>query len=478
MPPAYQSIYDELKPKLEQLIASVDEKWDGTKSEVFFCSDLSICNTQIQKTRLLTPGYYALTVQMMDALVDMGMKAVRFNFSYPFLVTGFPESDRYLDLFGRIVQAAKARNMTVFIKCTSTNTNPDYGAADPAVDAFMNQLTSSRYKTEKRQMIETIIQILRPDYLTVEDEPETMEAATGLVYTPDSLENYIAYFLDGLDKAGCRIGAGVGSWEPRAYVDRLVEIPGLDYLDIHVYPVNLNFVDDNLFYIQEKAEAFGKPLVFGECWLNKTGIQDIGSDLTPVDRFKRDVFGFWFPLDSLYTRLLADFAYYSDAEIVTLYWTSLFFNTLEYQDGYKDLSADSLYALTIPQALENMQNRIFSPIGRFYRDIITEAAQTPVIVDDRSLRTASTQFELRGNYPNPFNSETTIRYTVTGEIPGPLEIALFNHKGERVKTLVHGVHAAGDYQIRFSGYRLPSGLYICRILAENRCHTRKMLLLK
>ena len=60
----------------------------------------------------------------------------------------------------------------------------------------MDQLKTSRYKTEKRQMIETIIQELQPDYLTIEDEPETMEAATGLVYTPDSLVSYLAYFLD------------------------------------------------------------------------------------------------------------------------------------------------------------------------------------------------------------------------------------------------------------------------------------------
>gem|GEM_PF-1788144 len=478
VPTVYEDAYSQLETKLEQLKATVHRLWDGEKYPTRFCSDLSICNTQIQKTKLLSPGYYALTVQMLDALADMGMSAVRFNFSYPFLVGTFPDSDAYLDLFRRIVQAARDRQFTVFIKCTSTNTNPEYGSVDSTVIAFMNGLTVSRYRTEKKQMIQTIIEILEPDFFTIEDEPETMEDATGLDYSPDSLASFIQHFLDGLDKGGCLIGAGVGTWEPLDYVDRLVAIPGLDYLDIHVYPVNFDFFDDRLFYISDRAMTAGKKLVLGECWLFKTSDQDILAQLPVSEKFKRDVFSFWFPLDSVYTRLLADFAYYAKAEIVTLYWSPLFFHCLEYQPGYEDLSSDSLFSLTMPQALQNMSEGRLSAIGQYYSEIISEANDATPVPEDRCSLSESWDFELTEAFPNPFNPETTIGYTVSCGFEGIVDLSLYDSRGRYIRTLVKRHHPPGRYRVVLHADDLPSGLYYYRLKVGDWQKAKKMILLR
>ena len=481
VPVFYQNTYDEIEAKLQQIDHSLNQKWDGTLHPTRFCSDVSICNTQIQKTELLTPGYYVLTIQMLDALVEMGMTAVRFNFSYPFLVNDFPDADRYLDLFQRIVQAARDRNLTVFIKCTSTNTNPDYGSSDPTIIAFMQGLTAERYKSEKKQMLVTILRELRPDFLTIEDEPETMQEATGLEYSPDILVEFIQHFLDGLDKGECLIGAGVGSWEPLEYVDRLVDISDLDYLDIHVYPVNFDFVDDNLFYICGKAENSDKKLVFGECWLHKTSNQDILAQLIPPERFKRDMFGFWYPLDSTYTRMLADFAHYSRAEIVALYWTSLFFNYLNYQPGYENLSCDSLSSLTVPQALQNMNDGILSPIGQYYREIIREAQNNSNVTMQSNGINPPLYFELYDNYPNPFNPETTIPFHMNSS--DFLQIRIYNTLGQEVKTLIDYFMPAGRHKVMWNGtndYERPmgSGVYICLMQIGKSTVKKKMILMR
>lgn len=49
------------------------------------------------------------------------------------------------------------------------------------------------------------------------------------------------------------------------------------------------------------------------------------------------------------------------------------------------------------------------------------------------------QTELKGNYPNPFNPETTITYSVKEHIPVNIEI--YNIKGQKVKTLVNETKA-------------------------------------
>ena len=482
VPPVYKEVYDELEPKLQQIMTVIDQRWDGQIHPTRFSSDLQMCNTQIQKTKLLTPGVYALTVQMLDALVEMGMTTVRFNFSYPFLVSTFPDSDQYLDLFQRIVQAARDRHFTVFIKCASTNTNPQYGSLDPIVANFMSGLTPARYKMEKREMIEAIIQNLQPSFLTIEEEPETMEAATGLDYSPDSLVGYIEYFLDGLDKQGSLIGAGQGSWESMTYIDRLVEIPGLDYLDIHVYPVNVDFIDDNLFTIYEKTTSHSKSLIFGECWLHKTSDQDLAAQLSPAERFKRDLFSFWYPLDSLYTRMLANFAHYSKAEIVTLYWSVLFFGNLDYQPGYESLSSDSLTSLTVPQSLQNMNNGILTPIGRFYKEIISEANTATPVDPLSNPMTAPGYFDLLENYPDPFNIQTTIPFTLPSSEHITLKIV--DTLGRTVRTLLSEKKPPGRYNILWNGRDdigriVTSGLYFYRLQsAKGRTLTNKCLLLK
>ncbi len=85
-------------------------------------------------------------------------------------------------------------------------------------------------------------------------------------------------------------------------------------------------------------------------------------------------------------------------------------------------------------------------------------------------------FGLTGNYPNPFNPSTMVRFDLPAA--GRVRIAVFNAIGEEVVTLVDGVREAGAQSVEFDAADLPGGVYFCRLQGAGRVSTLKMVLLK
>ncbi len=85
-------------------------------------------------------------------------------------------------------------------------------------------------------------------------------------------------------------------------------------------------------------------------------------------------------------------------------------------------------------------------------------------------------FALIGNYPNPFNSSTVIKFRLAD--PGEVAIDIFNVLGQRVGTLISGTLGAGEHELVWNGDRAPSGIYFYRLTAGDRSSVRKMALIK
>ena len=86
------------------------------------------------------------------------------------------------------------------------------------------------------------------------------------------------------------------------------------------------------------------------------------------------------------------------------------------------------------------------------------------------------EYTLSANYPNPFNPETTIKFSVPEM--APVELVIFDLLGRRVSTLVDQVMIAGQYEIRFDGSDLPSGMYFYVMKTPEHVMSQKMILLK
>ncbi len=92
-----------------------------------------------------------------------------------------------------------------------------------------------------------------------------------------------------------------------------------------------------------------------------------------------------------------------------------------------------------------------------------------------SSQTPST-FSLSQNYPNPFNPATLINYSLARS--GSVKLAVYDVLGREVATLVNEKQNAGEYNVRFDGRMLASGMYFYRIEAGSFTQVKKMLLLK
>jgi len=94
---------------------------------------------------------------------------------------------------------------------------------------------------------------------------------------------------------------------------------------------------------------------------------------------------------------------------------------------------------------------------------------------------AIAQTELIGNYPNPFNPSTTIAFRT--DEPGPVQIAIYNLKGQLVRTFDLEVTRAGESSVIWNGdddngNSVSSGIYFYRMKSGTYSNTKKMILMK
>lgn len=100
-----------------------------------------------------------------------------------------------------------------------------------------------------------------------------------------------------------------------------------------------------------------------------------------------------------------------------------------------------------------------------------------VAVDEQGVEIPD-QFRLLGNYPNPFNPSTTIRFSLPQMSDVTLEV--FNILGQRVAVQNLGVQQPGVHEVRFDASHLASGVYNYRLrmATTNASVVGKMMLLK
>lgn len=113
---------------------------------------------------------------------------------------------------------------------------------------------------------------------------------------------------------------------------------------------------------------------------------------------------------------------------------------------------------------------------------ISNVASVLVTEVDNDLEPQPLKFRLYENYPNPFNPQTRIEYSLKSESKVSLEVV--DIKGSHVRTLVNEIQRAGYYSVMFDGTNLASGIYFCHIQVQDEkgkmiySQGNKMLLLK
>ena len=110
---------------------------------------------------------------------------------------------------------------------------------------------------------------------------------------------------------------------------------------------------------------------------------------------------------------------------------------------------------------------------------VEEPVETAVEMSDQA--SVPQAFALAQNAPNPFNSNTVIRFALPQ--PSQVELTIYNLLGQPVAVLVQGPSAAGTFSVRWNGRdqagrTVTSGVYLYQLRAGEYTAVRKLLLLQ
>jgi hypothetical protein len=76
------------------------------------------------------------------------------------------------------------------------------------------------------------------------------------------------------------------------------------------------------------------------------------------------------------------------------------------------------------------------------------------------------EYKIIGSYPNPFNPETAIRYSLGGE--SDVDVEIFDINGTRVLNGKETGKQAGIYNYKWNASTNASGVYFVRITAKGK----------
>lgn len=88
----------------------------------------------------------------------------------------------------------------------------------------------------------------------------------------------------------------------------------------------------------------------------------------------------------------------------------------------------------------------------------------------------ATEYSLSGNYPNPFNPSTTIKFNLPES--ADVKFSVHNVTGQTVREINYSARPAGQNEIKFESSGLSSGIYFYKISSSFGILFDKMILVK
>jgi hypothetical protein len=105
--------------------------------------------------------------------------------------------------------------------------------------------------------------------------------------------------------------------------------------------------------------------------------------------------------------------------------------------------------------------------------VVTLTVQTATSVGPEPVPEA---YDLKQNFPNPFNPGTRITYSIPSRQFVSLKV--YNLLGQEVAALVSKEQSAGPYTVAWDASTLPTGVFLYRLQAGSFVTVKRMLLLK
>lgn len=132
----------------------------------------------------------------------------------------------------------------------------------------------------------------------------------------------------------------------------------------------------------------------------------------------------------------------------------------------------SLYAPRVIVTSERNAN-----VKEFEKAIRFKIVEPTGVEDDAKIPS----YELKQNFPNPFNPSTAIRYSIPdigAYRDTPVLLKVYDILGNEVATLVNETKTPGSYEGKFNADKLSSGIYFYKLEAGDFSESKRMVLIK
>jgi|GEM_PF-4495054 len=140
-------------------------------------------------------------------------------------------------------------------------------------------------------------------------------------------------------------------------------------------------------------------------------------------------------------------------------------NWINYNTSNSGLISNTIYDITVEA--RTLCKWFASRAG------VSRLCGDPLGIKNQALKPLLFDFQL---YPNPFNTELSIRYSVPYNMD--VKISIYNLYGENITELFNGFCSPGEYTLSWNASRYASGLYFVCINAGSGRIIRQALLMK
>jgi len=116
---------------------------------------------------------------------------------------------------------------------------------------------------------------------------------------------------------------------------------------------------------------------------------------------------------------------------------------------------------------EDKRNQVMNAVLNYFQNLTDIIPQRDIL---------PSEYILSQNYPNPFNPTTTITY----HLPqiSHVNLTVFDLLGNEITQIINEIQSSGFHSVKFDATNLSSGIYFCRLHAENFLSSIKMIFAK
>lgn len=330
-PAIFQPLYAELAQQLTDAESKVRSLADSQHKRPIMAPSLYLASSFFGPAEPGTERWQEIMTAL-DGFQALGVNAVSLMISFPDLTAELKDPEPLLHFYELLAAEVRRRNMKLlvehFVYPPSAPTKE--GKFVAALKNIANPKLS--FLNWKKEEVKLILSRVKPDYFSLISEPETYDRFLGISITAEDYSRWLNDLIDELTscngKNGVKIGAGAGIWESEDYAQVFSRVKGLDYIDIHFYPLKLkseDLVGKLLALIDQiKATDKSKEIVMSEMWLYKHGM-DEAKGVFNTEAYGRNAYDFWVPLDIRFLELINEIARKKGISVISPYFPQFFF---------------------------------------------------------------------------------------------------------------------------------------------------------